>query len=158
MEIKETNNNKMKCSICKETFISEWQEQTRPSAYCIEHYAIIGRTKICKSCIIKLVSSIFTYYEIENFLMDIKSKEEEKNERYIERYITETERKRREFKKKSNSFRKKIFERDAYRCVYCNSYENLHIDHIVPLSNGGENNEENLQILCQKCNLKKSNK
>jgi 5-methylcytosine-specific restriction endonuclease McrA len=38
-----------------------------------------------------------------------------------------------------------------------NNDTELHIDHIIPLSRGGENCEENLQTLCKKCNLTKKN-
>lgn len=34
----------------------------------------------------------------------------------------------------------------------------LHIDHILPISKGGGSQFDNLQFLCQSCNLKKSNK
>ncbi|MGL4943487.1 MAG: HNH endonuclease [Thermoguttaceae bacterium] len=33
----------------------------------------------------------------------------------------------------------------------------MHVDHIVPRSKGGTNDDDNLQTLCQKCNLGKSN-
>jgi len=33
----------------------------------------------------------------------------------------------------------------------------LHVDHIEPWSRGGKTIEENLQTLCEKCNLGKSN-
>ena len=47
-----------------------------------------------------------------------------------------------------------------YQCVYCklditNKY---HVDHIYPLSKGGEHKANNIQILCPPCNLKKSAK
>ena len=51
-----------------------------------------------------------------------------------------------------------VYKRDGGRCVYCGSVENLHLDHIIPFSRGGATNVENLQLLCQKCNLEKSNK
>ena len=51
-----------------------------------------------------------------------------------------------------------VWNRDAGKCVYCSSTENLHLDHIIPFSKGGATNVENLQLLCQKCNLEKSNK
>lgn len=46
------------------------------------------------------------------------------------------------------------------KCVYCkceisNCY---HIDHIIPLSRGGGNGIENIQILCIDCNQRKHNK
>ena len=45
-----------------------------------------------------------------------------------------------------------------YKCNYCGCTENLHIDHVHPYSKGGGNNIENLQLLCQPCNSKKSAK
>lgn len=51
-----------------------------------------------------------------------------------------------------------VWNRDAGKCVYCGSTENIHLDHIIPFSKGGATNVENLQLLCQKCNLEKSNK
>jgi 5-methylcytosine-specific restriction endonuclease McrA len=36
-------------------------------------------------------------------------------------------------------------------------YINLHIDHKLPISKGGTNDDENLRIICAKCNLSKGN-
>lgn len=55
----------------------------------------------------------------------------------------------------SPHLRKRIFERDAYRCRNCESYIDLHLDHILPVAMGGTDDYENLQTLCQKCNLSK---
>ena len=58
--------------------------------------------------------------------------------------------------------RNKIKERDNYTCQICGKYMpdevGLHIDHIIPISKGGKTVEQNLQVLCDKCNLRKSNR
>lgn len=51
----------------------------------------------------------------------------------------------------------KILERDNYRCAYCGDYAGC-VDHIVPVSRGGTNDDENLVAACYPCNGKKSNK
>lgn len=42
-----------------------------------------------------------------------------------------------------------------YRCVGCDTLENLSLDHITPLSRGGSDDLSNLQFLCQSCNSRK---
>lgn len=58
-----------------------------------------------------------------------------------------------------SSVKQEVFIRDGGRCVICGSTENLHFDHELPFSKGGTSlSANNIRILCQKCNLKKSNK
>jgi len=52
--------------------------------------------------------------------------------------------------------RDKILKRDNYKCNFCGSKENLEIDHIVPVFQGGTNKESNLRVLCQSCNGKRN--
>ncbi|XP_068635406.1 uncharacterized protein [Aristolochia californica] len=59
---------------------------------------------------------------------------------------------------KHNLSRKSIFFRDHYLCQYCSSGENLTIDHVLPISRGGEWKWENLVTACAKCNSKKGQK
>lgn len=54
--------------------------------------------------------------------------------------------------------RARIFARDDHCCQQCGAEENLCIDHIIPTSRGGDSSDENLQVLCMKCNTKKGNK
>ncbi|MFA5392965.1 MAG: HNH endonuclease [Candidatus Ratteibacteria bacterium] len=59
--------------------------------------------------------------------------------------------------------RLKVLSRDNFRCVFCGKSPatdvgtKLHIDHVIPFSKGGTNSPGNLQILCEQCNLGKSN-
>lgn len=59
------------------------------------------------------------------------------------------------------SLRHEVFKRDGYRCVECgatNRETTLHVDHIIPKSEGGTDELDNLQTLCEKCNLAKKNR
>jgi hypothetical protein len=55
----------------------------------------------------------------------------------------------------------KVFMRDRFRCIACgrspatNVNTELHTDHILAVANGGKTTLENLQTLCQDCNLGK---
>lgn len=52
-----------------------------------------------------------------------------------------------------------VFERDGYRCRYCNiKCEAPHCDHYMPVCRGGSNDMENLVTACPSCNLKKNDK
>lgn len=62
----------------------------------------------------------------------------------------------------TKALREQIKRRDNYTCQLCGKYMpdevGLHIDHIIPISKGGKSVPSNLQVLCSKCNGKKSNK
>lgn len=57
--------------------------------------------------------------------------------------------------KNYRSIFKKLMIKYKFQCVHCNCKENLTIDHIIPVSKGGKDDIENLQILCKSCNSKK---
>jgi hypothetical protein len=40
-------------------------------------------------------------------------------------------------------------------CGLCGSEQDLTIDHVIPLAEGGTNDEQNLRVLCQRCNFRK---
>ena len=51
-----------------------------------------------------------------------------------------------------------VWRRDDGKCTQCGSNENLEFDHIIPHSKGGANTKRNIQLLCEPCNRKKSDK
>lgn len=62
----------------------------------------------------------------------------------------------------TTALRNKIKKRDDYTCQICGKVMHdgvgLHIDHIQPVSKDGKTVASNLQVLCSKCNGRKSNK
>ena len=57
--------------------------------------------------------------------------------------------------------RRRIFERDEYRCVYCGvqfAAEELTIDHVEPRVRGGDRSDGNLVTACGGCNTLKGHR
>lgn len=57
--------------------------------------------------------------------------------------------------------RQKIFERDGYKCHYCSKQLtrfSATLDHIQPVSKGGDNSFDNLVTACLHCNAERGNK
>jgi HNH endonuclease len=57
--------------------------------------------------------------------------------------------------------RLKVFERDSYKCNYCSKQLtrfSATLDHIQPVSKGGDNSLENLVTACLHCNSERGNK
>src|SRR3989344_4039601 len=88
--------------------------------------------------------------EQEEDLNPNQSKEEPKKQRRTGRHISER-------------MRFSILLRDGFRCQSCGRSPvkspgiELHVDHIIPWTKGGETIPENLQTKCKKCNLGKGN-
>lgn len=58
-----------------------------------------------------------------------------------------------------------VMARDRETCVYCGWRQgslcgprDIHVDHIVPFSHGGEPTRENLVCACSRCNLQKGDR
>jgi hypothetical protein len=52
--------------------------------------------------------------------------------------------------------RQRVWTRHGGRCADCNADDYLEFDHIIPVAKGGSNSDANVQLLCRRCNLKKS--
>ena len=48
-----------------------------------------------------------------------------------------------------------VFQRDGGKCVQCGRSEYLEYDHDIPWSLGGATSEDNLRLLCRRCNQEK---
>lgn len=78
----------------------------------------------------------------------IESPEQEKQEKHIDLEQT---------RQIPGTVKLAVFKRDHGKCVKCGSQDNLHFDHILPYSKGGTSlKEENIQLLCARHNLEKS--
>lgn len=78
----------------------------------------------------------------------IWDKEKKKNMQKVIQYLGKVQ--------EDNKFDlKEVFEKDEYKCKICGTENNLGVDHINPLSKGGNNNISNLRVLCNTCNKKK---
>ena len=57
---------------------------------------------------------------------------------------------------KYKQMRQAILKRDDHTCQYCGQPGNQ-IDHIIPISKGGEDHETNMCVSCATCNASKKN-
>lgn len=58
----------------------------------------------------------------------------------------------------SKKTRFEVFKRDGFKCMYCGAHPPaavLHVDHIHPVAEGGDNDINNLVTACEPCNLGK---
>lgn len=52
----------------------------------------------------------------------------------------------------SLKFRAEVFNKYGDKCCKCGSRDNLCIDHVISIYNGGSDDINNLQVLCKSCN------
>ena len=88
----------------------------------------------------------------------------EEHEKYEEELIIKEQKKesiknrRKQFDSLRDMLKLTLIERDEYRCANCSAVEDLTVDHIYPLSKGGSDDMDNLQLLCRRCNSLKNDK
>ena len=60
-----------------------------------------------------------------------------------------------------SNFKNELYGQQEGKCAGCKvlfPFRNMTVDHIIPKSKGGQDNEENLQLLCGACNSMKGNR
>lgn len=68
---------------------------------------------------------------------------------------------KRSYKRPPRFQKRVLFNRDSWKCQYCGidlHYPLITIDHIHPLSRGGQTNWKNCVVACKKCNSSKGDK
>lgn len=81
---------------------------------------------------------LYEMYEIKRETEDSDEEENNKKRKKIPEYM-----------------KNRIYERDEHKCRICNRElykDDIHISHIISHKNGGKEIEDNLVVLCQKCN------
>jgi len=106
------------------------------------------------------------YSTLQAFIEYINNEKPEVEEQQVEVQIIEKEKTITSEERRGISLglRYKVFSRDRFKCVKCGNSPSsdinckLHIDHIIPFSKGGLTMFDNLQTLCENCNLGKGNR
>lgn len=96
----------------------------------------------------------YNFFELVEHYENVKE-----NIRYRQ---TKTYQQKHQRKIMTESLRYDILKRDGFKCVLCGRTvadgAKLHVDHIKPISKGGQTVASNLRTLCDKCNFGKSDK
>lgn len=74
------------------------------------------------------------------------------------RYVSKKQHKRKKIDYGVSIF---LSKKQSGCCGICHArlpISSIHVDHIIPLSKGGDNSISNLRLVCASCNLQKSNK
>ena len=161
--------NESRCSKC-----TQWKDSG--DFISIAHRSPAWISGICKKCNIKCVQK----YKGEN--------REKVNKNAHDKYFSDIENSRRRARERQEKYsknnpdkcslkelRRRIadeaidFDENQLRelrlhyvidgkCMRCNEIKTLQIDHIIPVAVGGKTMLDNLQFLCQTCNLRKHTK
>lgn len=54
--------------------------------------------------------------------------------------------------------RREVLRRDHHACQYCGSRKHLTLDHVIPVSKGGQHTWDNVVTACSRCNQRKSDR
>jgi len=116
-------------------------------------------SKYCNECIIlkKEESIIKNKQKNKKYLNSNKGKlyKKNKNQRYRSRKLWTDD------WSITTKYINELFAKQKWLCIICNiELINIeyHLDHIYPLSKWWEHTKNNIQFLCRKCNILKSNK
>ena len=98
---------------------------------------------------------------IEEETVELIQDEDVTNQSGIYYYILTREERHLNLRGFSDVIKQRAYEKQEEKCRSCNKrfeLSEMEADHITPWSKGGKTDEENCQVLCQKCNRRKSAK
>lgn len=99
--------------------------------------------------------------EISEKIKTLMADEEVQNKKGIFYYVLDENEKNLNLRTFRDSEKRTIYEKQQGICPICGKhfeYNEMEADHIVAWSKGGKSTIDNLQMLCKKCNIMKSNK
>ena len=105
----------------------------------------------------------FVAWVNSDFSEEPQREKTETNHRSAESGVPAESTKRRTRREVSERQRFRILVRDGFRCRSCGASPltqvgvELHVDHVLPWSKGGETTDDNLLTKCKQCNLGKGN-
>lgn len=99
-------------------------------------------------------------FEYSNFVINNKNNWRKDLIKYLNKQKKNNfiKKRRQEFSKNRDKLMLLIIKRDGYFCQFCKTTNNLQVDHKHPLSKGGTDELNNLQLLCSSCNARKCDK
>ena len=102
------------------------------------------------------------YNALEEFIKFISENKEERTTVDNSEYNSKKSIKHKTKRDPSDRLKVQVLMRDGNKCKICGAecsggLHNIHFDHIIPWSKGGETILENLQVLCSACNEAKGN-
>lgn len=101
--------------------------------------------------------------EIQELILDDEVTKKSGIIPYILSEKTKADRRNLSLRAFSEAQKRKAYEKQGHKCPLCQkqgidteyAYEEMQGDHIIPWSQGGKTTDDNLQMLCRRCNLDK---
>jgi len=113
---------------------------------------------------VRVYSKKYHLLNRDKIIARVNKWQEENRERFMARIKINTHKRRAVLKNCKGSYTayevQQKLRRQKFKCKGCKTdiKASYHIDHIMPLARGGENNIGNIQLLCRTCNLSKGAK
>ncbi|NLE26011.1 MAG: DUF262 domain-containing protein [Clostridiaceae bacterium] len=102
---------------------------------------------------------MFDTIELERQIKALMEDDDVQNKKGIYEYVLDGDEKYLNIRAFKQSEKRAAYERQNRKCIKCGKHfeiEEMEADHIDPWSKGGKTTPENCQMLCQKCNRRKS--